>query len=288
MSDDQKLVAKKFRIDELLASAAKSMSSDLAQQLVAHPGELGREREEVVRAFLRKHLPERFEISTGFVFDADEHVSEQIDIIISDSLLCPRFETIGGTHYYPCESVVAVGQVKSSMTSEKTFMAALSNLESVKNLDRSGGGRAVDELTGEPIDPLTNHRHQMFTFVLVTGRSLSRENATTALMNFVLKRDAHLWPNVILALDQYLLTYCCDAGVCPNPLDARGIASQAAEETQDLVMRFYLLLASVIEVTAVSRLPYHSYLRRMGDWTAKVYHSSVEDDPPPFLSSIVR
>ena len=94
MSDDQKLVAKKFRIDELLASAAKSMNSDLAQQLVAHPGELGREREEVVRAFLRKHLPKRFEISTGFVFDADEHVSEQIDIIISDSLLCPRFETV--------------------------------------------------------------------------------------------------------------------------------------------------------------------------------------------------
>lgn len=276
-----------FRLQELLSSASERMRLDLAQRLVGHPGELGREREEVVREFLRRYLPKRFEIATGFVFDAHEKVSEQVDIIIADSFRCPRFETVGGTRYFPCESVVAVGQVKSSLTSTEQFRAALLNLESVKELDRSGGGRARDQATCEPIEQLANHLHQIFTFVLVTGKSLSRMIATETMMEFVLERDAHLWPNVALAMDQWLLTYCCDEGVCPNPMHSRGVASQPADGQQDLVMRFYLLLARAIEVTAVANLPYSAYLHRMGDWTAEVSFST-RDTPPPYLESIPR
>jgi len=276
-----------FRLDDLLNSAAARMRADLAQQLVAHPGEQGKDREEVVRAFLRRNLPKRYEISTGFVFDANGQVSEQIDIVIADALVCTLFETAGGIRFFPCEAVVAVGQVKSSMTSESVMRAALENLESVKRLDRSAGGHAHDETSRQQIDQLNDHTHQIFTFLFVAGRALAKDTATLQLMEFVIERGADLWPNVVIALDKYLLTYCCDNGVCPNPLHARGVACKESSEDGDLVMRFYLLLAKAINVTAVARLPYHRYLQHLREWNAEV-HFAATDDPPPLLSQVIR
>lgn len=52
-------------------------------------------------------------------------------VVIADTFACPVFETAGGVRFFPCEAVVAVGQVKSSMTSESVVRAALENVESV-------------------------------------------------------------------------------------------------------------------------------------------------------------
>src|SRR5450432_2243007 len=152
----------------MLTSAGKRMRADLAERMVAHPGELGTGREEIIRRFLRAYLPTRFDVSTGFVFDSKGNVSKQLDIVIANALVCPRFETVGGNRFYPCESVVAVGQVKSSLTSDAALSSALANLESVKDLDRSADGRAFDAQRGETIDHLNNHLHQIFTFLLIT------------------------------------------------------------------------------------------------------------------------
>ncbi len=105
-----------FRVSELLKSVAEQMRVALRQKLIPHPGELGTGREEVVRDFLRKHLPKRFGVSTGFVFDAQGKVSRQIDVVVYDAYLCPSFETVGGKMFFPCESVVAVGEAKSQLS----------------------------------------------------------------------------------------------------------------------------------------------------------------------------
>jgi hypothetical protein len=47
------------------------------------------------------------------------------------------------------------------------------------------------------------------------------------ILKHVLTSAPHLWTNVTFALDKYLATFCCDEGVCPNPMDARGIAVQS-------------------------------------------------------------
>jgi hypothetical protein len=95
-----------LNLAKLLSLAGEHMSRDLKEQLISHPGELGTEREEVLRSFLRLHLPRRFEVSTGFIFDSAGNLSKQLDIIIADSLVFPRFETPGGKRIYPCECVV--------------------------------------------------------------------------------------------------------------------------------------------------------------------------------------
>jgi hypothetical protein len=95
-----------------------------------HPGELGVDREEIIRRFLQAYLPKRFEVSSGLAFDSKGNISQQLDIVISNSLVCPRFETQAGTRFYPCESVVAVGQVKSSLRTRDEFRSAMANLAS--------------------------------------------------------------------------------------------------------------------------------------------------------------
>ena len=272
----------------LLKSSGERMRLDLRERLVAHPGELGAGREEIIREFLRAYLPKRFEVSAGFAFDCHGHVSQQLDVIIANTLVCPRFETAGGTRFYPCESVLAVGQVKSSVTSVDELQAALGNLESAKALDRSAGGKAMDTGTGEEIDHRRNYLHQIFTFLFVSGEALAKETVHEELVSYVMSHDAHVWPNVIFALDKYLATYCCDDGVCPNPMHARGVAMQPASETDEILMRLYLLLGRAIDVTRSASLPYWEYLQSVTTWSARVYYASGADDPnpPPYLSSI--
>lgn len=262
------------------------MREDLAERMVEHPGELGIGREEIIRRFLRAYLPTRFDVSTGFVFDSRGNVSKQIDIVIANALACPRFETTGGTRFYPCESVVAVGQIKSSLTSDSELQNALANLESVKELDRSASGRAFDINYGEMIDHRNNYLHQIFTFLLISGNALKGRTMHERIMRHVLETAPHVWTNIILALDQYLVTFACDDGVCPNAMHARGVALQEASEEDELLMRLYLLLGQAIEVTRVSSLPYWEYLNTVRKWNADVHFAATGDDPPPYLSAI--
>jgi hypothetical protein len=274
-----------FNLPELLHRAGSRMRADLHERLIPHAGELGTAREEVIREFLRSYLPKRFEIASGFAFDASGNASRQLDIIIADALTCPRFEAAGGARFYPCEAIVAVGQVKSSLTSVAEFEEALENLASAKRLDRSASGSAVDWRTAEPIDNILNHRHQVFTFLFVTSDILSEEAVRDALFEFVQANDPHVWPNVIIAVNHYLATFCCDGGICPNPMCARGIAFQDNTEERDILMYFYLLLGRALDATTVGSMPYREYLRHAQQFNARVWHSTT-DNPPPFLSSI--
>jgi hypothetical protein len=274
---------------EMLSLAGKRMSNDLKEKLISHPGELGTAREEVIRKFLRSYLPKRFEISTGFVFDSKGFLSQQIDIIIADSSVCPRFETTGDKRIYPCECVVAVGQVRSSLTSISKLHEALDNLMSVKSLDRSADGKAFDLRYEEQLDHKTNYLHQIFTFLFIIGRALTADTVRKELFfNRIDRDEPHLWTNLVLALDKYLITFCCDDGVCPNPMHARGVSAQLASNEQDILLRFYILLGRAIEVTRVSGLPYWEYLSNLGQWKGDVLHHLQDDpdEPPPYLSGL--
>ena len=278
-------MTQQFSLEQLLSQAGKRMRSDLKERLVPHPGELGTEREEIVRDFLRSYLPRKFEVSTGFAFDAAGSISQQLDIIIADATTCPRFETTGKKHFFPCESIVAVGQVKSKITSANEFRRALENLQSVKALDRSANGKARDHLTNEPIDQRCNHLHQIFTFLFVTGKMLSEEAVFLEMLEYMKDTESHLWPNVIVAIDRYMMTYCCDGGICSNPMPARGIAFQGNSTEHDVLMKFYLQLGRAIEVTRICNMPYWEYLHSAKSFDAEIWYSCISD-PPPYLGSL--
>jgi hypothetical protein len=260
-----------FHVHDLIKSVAEQMRIALRQKLVPHPGELGTGREEVIRDFLRQHLPKRFGVSTGFVFDAHGKVSHQIDVIIYDAYSCPAFEAVGGKMFFPCESVVAVGEVKSQLTSTKKVSEAFDNLRSVKELDRSAGSQNISIRDSHPIDQKHNHLDQVFTFLFVIDKCLSANNMREALFYYNRDYPRCQWLNLCYNFDQYLITYCCEDGVCPNPMDASAISCIEKQAPEILLLRFYKLLARAIEVTSVSKFAYWQYLNASEDWEAFAY-----------------
>jgi len=275
------------RLRDMLARAGMRMADELKERLVPHSGELGIAREEILRRFLRDNLPRRYEVSSGFVFDS-RAISQQLDIIIADALVAPRFEVSGGIRFYPCESVVAVGQVKTHVSSRREMWDAINNLRSVSLLDRTADGQAVCDRTGQSLNPRENHLHRIFTFLIILERSLGGELARELLLEVVQRSEPHLWPNVIVALEKYVLTYCCDNGICPNTLDARAIALADASDFATGLLRFYIFLSQAINATSVSRMSSSAYLHRLLPLNADVIYSCTNDEgePPPFLSTL--
>ncbi len=270
-------MSRSFRIPELIQSAAEQMGAALRQKLIPHAGELGTGREEVIREFLREYLPKRFGVSTGFVFDSHGNVSRQIDVIINDNLMAPQFEAIGGKKFFPCESVVCVGEIKSSLSSRRSIRKAFDNLTSVKRLDRSAGGRNFAVINGEPINQVVNHLDQIFTFLFVTDKCVGEELMRKTLFEDLCEHPRHLWPNICYYFEHYLLTYGCDSGFCPNPMDAYAISSLNATSGKDLLLIFSRLVAGAIYVTRVSSFSYWEYLGGPDDLDVRVY--AFEDAP---------
>lgn len=77
----------------------------------------GDEIEILLREKISLFLPERYLVKQGHIVNPEGKVSNQFDIIIFDRLNTPKFfESSNGTVYYPIESVLAVGEIKKTLT----------------------------------------------------------------------------------------------------------------------------------------------------------------------------
>lgn len=97
---------------------AASMASELdalsqrVRHLISYTGTVGTYRENLLQTLLRKNLPERYHVATGFI----EHCSRQLDILIYDRLgYAPLFRE-GDLVVVPQESVRAVLEVKTTLS----------------------------------------------------------------------------------------------------------------------------------------------------------------------------
>ena len=101
------------------------------------PGLVGSAKETPTRKRLEHLLPEGIAVGSGCVIDSNGGTSKQQDVVLYEKHLCPVYSINddAGTSYYPCEGVIAVGEVKSEMASadlEDTF----AKVASVKKLRR--------------------------------------------------------------------------------------------------------------------------------------------------------
>lgn len=154
---------------------------DLAKS-IAHPGESGRAREQIIAEFFQRFLPKNFGISTGFVIDATGGISRQIDLIVYRNDYHPIFE-IGGIKHFMVESVVAVMENKSSLASRERLGDALDNIESVKKLDRTNRGKNYTVI-GSNVGSMVDHnlfKEQVFGAIL-TEESLTKETLKDELL----------------------------------------------------------------------------------------------------------
>lgn len=101
----------------------KSISNELLEtsgrfrQLVnfSHFPEDGRYKEIILRSIIRKSMPDDVKIGTGFIINEKDEVSNQIDIIVYNSLIPPLF-IAEDLVIVTASSVFAVIEVKTSMT----------------------------------------------------------------------------------------------------------------------------------------------------------------------------
>lgn len=112
-----------------MAGELDSMSQRV-RNLISHAGAVGTYRENLLQTLLRKNLPERYHVATGFI----ENCPRQLDILIYDRLeYAPLFRE-GDLVVVPQESVRAVIEVKTTLNG-KILKESLQLLDEVAVFD---------------------------------------------------------------------------------------------------------------------------------------------------------
>lgn len=171
---------------------------------VDHPGESGRAREETIRRFLTQIVPPEFGIDTGFVIDAHERTSKQVDIVIYHKSRFPVLD-VGGVKHFMIESVAAAIETKAVIGSTAVLKDALDNLASVKVLDRTNGQKNR-ALPGHEAIRSDYFPHQVWT-AIIAGRSMVDDAVTDVLGDWLDVHDRTLWPNCYVDIREFLVSY---------------------------------------------------------------------------------
>ena len=98
---------------------------------------IGTARENEIRLKLEKLLPSKVAIATGCIIDSYGNTSTQTDVILYERDQCPVFsinDTPEAT-YVPCEGVVAIGEIKSTLTTAD-LKDSINKIKRVKELQR--------------------------------------------------------------------------------------------------------------------------------------------------------
>jgi hypothetical protein len=104
--------------------------SERIRLLVKHPGSVGTYRENILQSLLKRHLPERYHVATGFVLGCDR----QIDVLIYDRIdYAPVFRE-GDLVVVPPQAVRAVIEVKTNLSLDALY-SSLSLVSQVSEFD---------------------------------------------------------------------------------------------------------------------------------------------------------
>jgi hypothetical protein len=116
--------------------ASRQVFYDETSGNLIHPGEFGGLREGLVRELLRNFLPESYGISEGFVISPTGDISSQCDVVIYSRVHAPVIQAAERQRFFPIESVVTVGEIKSKVDSV-VLRDALEKLVRVKEIRAS-------------------------------------------------------------------------------------------------------------------------------------------------------
>ncbi|MER9169635.1 hypothetical protein NKI12_20080 [Mesorhizobium australicum] len=133
-----------FDVERLMAGnlAQLRLEREFFSSLTSHPGEIGRLNETHLVRMLRRHLPPKFGIGTGFLVCGGEKArqSPQCDIIIYDAFNNSPFYSSETWQIYPIEMVYGVIEVKTRITKVQ-LLDAFSKCASIRSMCRTAEGQ---------------------------------------------------------------------------------------------------------------------------------------------------
>lgn len=212
---------------------SKEFLKELSQDLVVNfdrarrattPGLKGSARENEVRQRLENALPSGVGVGTGCVIDHQGNSSKQQDIILYEKDICPKFSlnNTPETTYYPCEGVIAVGEIKSSI-GKSELEDSFAKIESVKTLKRLAvpsksilmddyvvsyraylSRGSFDCIKAEQFDQENKVSDQIWGFILCGNFSVKTETICGHLKSHSDKTSKPLSPNLIVSLNDGL------------------------------------------------------------------------------------
>lgn len=200
------------------------------------PTLVGTAKETEIRTKLQSIFPPLVKIGTGCVIDSDSNTSKQTDVIIYEKEYCPIF-SINNTpdaSYFPCESVIAVGEIKSKLDN-RDLLDSLEKIKSVKALKRFllrsdgirnyGSKLIVHAMEHEEYNQQNNLLDQIYGFVFCENFGLSVETLLERLERIYNKTETYLLPNIILSLNDGIITYFNQASqqILDSKNDATGL-----------------------------------------------------------------
>jgi hypothetical protein len=103
----------KFVSQELLIKLAQIKS-----YVTKHNPTIGVLTEEIVREFLKNHLPDLVNVEQGFILNESGELSKQCDILIYDSQSYAPLYRVNDIVVVPAQSVIAVIEVKTTITKD--------------------------------------------------------------------------------------------------------------------------------------------------------------------------
>lgn len=208
--------------------------SDLAQELVSQfgqgshattPGLKGSSREVPVRNKLERLLPPSVAVGSGCIIDSYGNTSSQIDIVLYEKNICPSFcvNDDPSSTYYPCEGVIAVGEIKSTAGS-KEISDAFNKIRSVKKLKRYsieqdglngqtacfrkyGSSVVMQGAKKESYSQDNKRTDQVFGFMLTGNFSNKPETICNHFNDQYGKITSQEAPNIMISLSNGMITY---------------------------------------------------------------------------------
>ncbi|PPL02471.1 DUF6602 domain-containing protein [Parapedobacter indicus] len=103
---------------EILSQGLMLQLNQVKEFIKNHNPTIGVLTEEILRQFLRQHLPKYVSVQQGFIRNQNGETSNQCDIIIYDSTKYAPFYRINDIVVVPIESVIVVIEVKTTITKQ--------------------------------------------------------------------------------------------------------------------------------------------------------------------------
>lgn len=120
-SDGSEETAQK-KISNQLRLAGREFAARVARAAIyEHPDGIGDSREDLVREYLREVLPPRFLVTRGRIFDSEQQLSPEFDLVVAEAdEVIPGMPVSGERRLVPVESVYLVAEVKSRLKKDQS------------------------------------------------------------------------------------------------------------------------------------------------------------------------
>lgn len=194
------------------------------------PSTVGSAVEQPVRYQLEQVLPRGIAVGEGFAIDSYGGTSRQQDVVLYERDICPVFSVNRAPQatYYPCEGVIAVGEVKTALDGD-SLRDAFEKVSSVKRLRRQDVHHFMPHPnTGQPIPMRRNYltlgedavvrvdddteateseKLRVFGFVLAGRSRLRHETLVETFRGLAAETGNVLSPNLLLTLDGHFVRW---------------------------------------------------------------------------------